>query len=63
MQIALLAYLIYVLIVFAANTAVIYHFTKYSFPGDATKSIVFFYTIVMIAIPVLTLSIVGVISL
>ena len=63
MIIAILVYLIYFAIVLIANIAVIYHFSKYSFPGDITKTVVIFYSLLVIAVPVITLSMVGAISL
>lgn len=61
MTIAILCYLAYLLIVLVINSAVIYHFTKYCFPGDITKGVVLIYGIVMISVPVITFMLIGII--
>lgn len=58
---AILIYLVYFAIILIANIAVLYHFSKYCFPGDIAKIVVFIYGLVMLAVPVMTLTMVGVV--
>lgn len=58
---ALIAYFCFLILVVAVNSAVIYHFTKYHFPRDATKLVVFFYSVIMLAVVAITIFLVGII--
>lgn len=58
---ALLAYTIYLILFVAINLAIFYHIRKFSYPGDATRLVLFLYNIVIIGIIVITFVLLGVI--
>jgi hypothetical protein len=50
MQIAIYAYLVYLLIFSIINLAIIYHVWKFSYPGDVSKIVLLLYSIIILSI-------------
>lgn len=61
MTTALIGYVIYLLILVAVNAAVIYHFSKFCFPGDVTRIVVVIYSIIFLSVITGTFFLIGVI--